>query len=73
MYDHITYTIVSGVFKDGESDSSVLSDFKIRYSNGDIYEGSILNMQRNGKGKMYSNLSHEDVYEGEWKADKRDG
>ncbi len=29
-------------------------------------------MQRNGKGKMYYDLS-QDLYEGEWKLDQREG
>lgn len=44
---------------------------KITYANGDVYEGSILNGKRHGKGKLISKSG--DIYEGDWQNDKKHG
>ena len=38
-----------------------------------IYEGSILNNEKNGKGKEYSEIDEALIYEGEFLDDKRNG
>ncbi|CDW74010.1 UNKNOWN [Stylonychia lemnae] len=58
--------IIEGNFKDGAPDTN--GNFKIRYSNGDVYEGNIQNRHKNGKGKLH--YINGDLYEGEWHNDK---
>lgn len=44
---------------------------KIKYDNGDVYEGEMLNGMKNGQGKMiYANGN---IYEGEWQDDFQNG
>lgn len=69
-YYHSIGLIVEGSFKDGEIDSAN-GLFRIRYSNGDVYEGSLLNKKKHGKGKLY--YTNGDFYDGEWHRDKREG
>lgn len=61
--------IIDGQFKEGKPD--INGNFKIRYSNGDVYEGHISNKRRNGRGKFY--YSNGDSYEGDWLNNKREG
>lgn len=68
-YYHKSGIIIEGIFNDGKLDSS--GSFKIRYANGDIYEGQIENHKMAGKGKFYH--INGDIYEGDWVNDKRDG
>ena len=60
---------IEGNFKDGNPDTS--GNVKIRYSNGDVYEGTIYNRYKSGKGKIH--YINGDLYEGEWLYDKREG
>jgi hypothetical protein len=61
--------IIEGVFKEGKPDVS--GNFKIRFANGEVYEGFIVNKKKNGKGKLY--YVSGDFYEGEWVNNKREG
>ena len=61
--------IIEGLFKEGLVDNQGMA--KIRFANGDIYEGGIANQKRQGKGKLY--YQNGDYYEGEWALNKRDG
>jgi len=62
--------MIEGSFKESEPDP-LGGNFKVRYPNGDVYEGNMLNRKKNGKGKLY--YINGDVYEGEWVNDKREG
>ena len=68
-YYHNLQTFIEGPFKDGQPDSQ--GNFKIRYGNGDVYEGGMLNRKKSGKGKLY--YSNGDLYEGEFIYDKKEG
>lgn len=47
------------------------TDLKIKYKNGELYDGKGWNGKRDGKGKyIYLDGS---VYEGAWEKDKRHG
>lgn len=53
LYRHSDKYFLEGHFKDGIPDSN--GNCRIRYSNGDAYEGSISHSKRHGKGKLYYN------------------
>ena len=61
--------IIEGMFKDGQLDGQGMA--KIRYVNGDIYEGGVANSKRHGRGKLY--YQNGDYYEGDWAANKKEG
>eukprot|EP00347_Sterkiella_histriomuscorum_P005372 403356865 len=69
-YHHHSHLIIEGSFKDGKPDHQQ-GNFKIRYENGDVYEGNMLAKKKSGKGKLY--YINGDIYEGEWLLDKREG
>ena len=69
MYIHETKMIIEGPFINYKPDSS--GNFKVRYPNGEVYEGSMSNLKRNGKGKNY--YINGDWYEGDWLSNKRVG
>jgi len=59
-----------------EQDTTLDPDFEnvvssygtMKYSNGNIYEGQLLNGKRSGNGKMY--FENGDIYTGMWKSDQ---
>lgn len=69
MYDHDKQMIIIGFFKEGSLETQ--GDFKVRYPNNDVYEGAILNMKRNGRGRLF--YANGDIYEGEWQNGMRNG
>lgn len=69
LYHNSSGLITEGPFKEGVLDSH--GNFKIRYPNGDVYEGSMLNHKKSGKGKLF--YANGDLYEGEWVSNKREG
>lgn len=46
-------------------------NFKIKYPNGEVYEGLVSKNKRHGFGKYYYNNG--DVYEGNWEKNKKSG
>lgn len=68
-YQHSLSLITEGTFKDGKLDTQGF--VRIRYPNGNVYEGYLQSNKKNGKGKLY--YSNGDVYEGEWVNNKREG
>ena len=63
--------MIGGPFNEGEPDRRPGGDFKVRYANGDIYEGLMKDLKRHGTGRLHQ--TNEDLYEGGWLEDKRDG
>jgi hypothetical protein len=64
--------IIEGTFIDhGKTETQRLTDFKILYPSGDVYEGTMQNNRRNGKGRLF--YPNGDLYEGEWLDDRRNG
>lgn len=43
----------------------------VTYSNGSVYEGALINLQRNGKGRMTN--ANKDVYTGDFVNDRQTG
>lgn len=42
----------------------------VKYANGDIYEGEVLDFEKHGKGKYHIHLTGE-TQQGEWVNDKK--
>lgn len=57
--------------KKGEVERLSEGSYRIRYQNGDLYEGEMDGLQRSGKGKL--TYASGDLYEGEFYADKPHG
>lgn len=60
--------IIEGTFKSGNLE---ICKVRVRYRNGEIYEGRWKSDRRDGKGVHY--YLNGDVFEGSWKNDKREG
>lgn len=45
--------------------------FRVRYPNGEVYEGNINRNKRHGFGKYYYNNG--DIYDGGWERNKKSG
>ena len=57
-----------GSFKNGKREGYAIE----KYLSGNSYHGEFVNDQRNGQGK-YVNVFNEEIYEGEWKHNKKHG
>lgn len=68
-----TFTAGTGTlyYSDGSSAKIDFTNSTITYDNGSVYEGTILELQRNGNGKM--TFANGDVYEGSFLADEISG
>jgi hypothetical protein len=60
--------VVEGLFDQGKIKNSRV---KILYSTGELFEGTVTENKRHGKGSM--TYKNGDVYDGEWVKDKRIG
>mgnify|MGYP004553693093 CR=1 FL=1 len=58
-------------YSDGKTATIDLKTSTVTYSNGSVYEGTLINLQRNGKGKMTN--ANKDVYVGDFVNDRQTG
>ncbi len=63
-------TVYEGNFTDGKT----TGDFTVKYDNGEVYVGQLVNSIRHGKGKITYNANDKrDYYEGDWDNGNRHG
>ena len=58
-------------YSDGKTAVIDIKTSTVTYSNGSVYEGALINLQRNGKGRMTN--ANKDVYTGDFVNDRQTG